>query len=466
MKGKIKGFILAFLFSYLCPVKTNRTIAFHTLGCKLNFAETSAIGRDLMGSGYRKVEIADRPDVFLLNTCSVTENADRECRLIVNRALASNPEAIVVVTGCFAQLKPHTIAEIPGVDLVLGANEKFNASIYIDQLLLKGETVVKSCEISEVNKFTSSWSAGDRTRVFLKVQDGCDYSCSFCTIPLARGTSRSNTVENVIVEANAIVQSGAKEIVLTGVNLGDFGIYNSTNDERNSSFYDLVQELENVPGLERIRISSIEPNLLENRVIEQVAQSEKFVPHFHIPLQSASDKILKNLRRRYLSNLYREKIDTIKTYMPHCCIGVDVIVGFPGETDNDFLTTYNFLKELDISYLHVFTYSERDNTPASEMDEPVPMGVRKERNKKLRILSEKKLRRFYESQIGTNQNVLFESDNKSGWMHGFTENYVKVKTLYDPSLINQIIECRLVAISENGDVEVEISCEESVGSWL
>lgn len=446
-----------YLFTYICQVQQERKIAYHTLGCKLNFAETSAIGRQLSSLGYQKVDFFEKPDVFLINTCSVTENADRECRTIVNRALQVNPAAIVAITGCFAQLKPASVAAIPGVDLVLGANEKFNAAEWLETIYAKGDPIIKACEISEVNIFTGSWSANDRTRVFMKVQDGCNYNCSFCTIPLARGNSRSNTVSNILADVNNIVASGAKEIVLTGINLGDFGIYDTASGSHQSSFLELATELNKVEGLERIRISSIEPNLLNNEIIELVAKSEKFVPHFHIPLQSGSDAVLKKMRRRYLTGLYLERVAAIKTKMPDCAIGVDVIVGFPGETDEDFLNTYNFLNELDVSYLHVFTYSERDNTLAVDMDEVVPVAIRKERNKKLRILSAKKLRKFYNSQIGTTQSVLFEADNKMGWMHGFTRNYVKVRTPYDPSLINQLIECTLDAINSDGDVSVTIN---------
>lgn len=446
----------AYYFYYFCAMNQPRSIAFHTLGCKLNFAETSAIGRQLTASGYQKVEFTQNPDVFLINTCSVTENADKECRTIVSRALAINPAAIIAVTGCFAQLKPDEIASIPGVDLVLGANEKFNATVYLDQLFEKGAALVKACEISDVNSFNSSWSAGDRTRVFLKVQDGCDYTCTFCTIPKARGASRSNTVSNVVHEASELVASGAKELVLTGVNLGDFGIYNVSDPKHQSAFYELAQELNNLQNIHRIRISSIEPNLLQDEIIDLVAASSVFVPHFHIPLQSGSDNILKKMRRRYLTALYREKVSRIKSAMPHACIGVDVIVGFPGETDEDFLNTYNFLNEIDISYLHVFTYSERDNTLAADMENSVPLAVRKERNKKLRILSEKKLRHFYESQKGSLQRVLFESDNKSGWMHGFTRNYVKVRIPFDAALINTEMDCRLENISDDGSMDITI----------
>lgn len=431
-----------------------RTIAFHTLGCKLNFAETSTIGRQLSAAGYSKVDFTENPDVFLINTCSVTENADKECRTIVSRALTINPDAIVVVTGCFAQLKPEEISNIPGVDLVLGASEKFNAAAYLDNLIVKGPLLVKACEISEVSGFTSSWSEGDRTRVFLKVQDGCDYTCTFCTIPKARGASRSNTVASVVAQAQTLVASGAKELVLTGVNLGDFGISGDRSNGHAETFYDLATALDQLDGINRIRISSIEPNLLQDNIISLVAKSEVFVPHFHIPLQSGSDAILKKMRRRYLTSLYRDKVSQIKNLMSHACIGVDVIVGFPGETDADFNDTYNFLNELDISYLHVFTYSERADTLAAEMNDIIPVHLRKERNKKLRILSEKKLRKFYESQEGTTQIVLFESDNKSGWMHGFSRNYVKVRTAYDSSLVNQEVECLLENISEDGSMNV------------
>ncbi|HMT30613.1 MAG TPA: tRNA (N(6)-L-threonylcarbamoyladenosine(37)-C(2))-methylthiotransferase MtaB [Bacteroidia bacterium] len=437
-----------------------RKIAYHTLGCKLNLAETSAIGSQLAAEGYQKVEFSDTPDVFLINTCSVTENADRECRSIVSRALQINPEAIVAITGCYAQLKPEEISHIPGVDLVLGANEKFNAAAWLNTILSKGEPLVKACEISESNQFNSSRTVGNRTRVFLKVQDGCDYNCSFCTIPLARGASRSNTIENVIAEANQIVDSGAKEIVLTGINLGDFGIYDATTGEHQANFYELASSLDQIAGLNRIRISSIEPNLLNKEIIELVASSSRFVPHFHIPLQSGSDTILKKMRRRYLTALYRERIQNIKALMPDCCIGVDVIVGFPGETDSDFNETYNFLNELEISYLHVFTYSERENTLAADMIDAVPMHIRKERNKKLRILSAKKQRKFNESQLGSYQSVLFESDNKDGWMHGFTRNYVKVRTPYNAELINQVFECKLDALTSEGEVDITILSHE------
>jgi len=437
-------------------VNNSRKIAFHTLGCKLNFAETSTVARQLTAAGYHKTEFHDHPDVFLINTCSVTENADKECRTIVNRALAVNKQAIIIVTGCFAQLKPEAVAGIPGVDLVLGAKEKFNAATYLDKLFDKGTAQVHSCEISEVNEFVSSWSEGERTRVFLKVQDGCDYNCSFCTIPLARGASRSQPLESVLNDAMRMISQGAKEIVLTGINLGDYGIYSPGAGLRGNSFYDLACALDNLEASVRFRISSIEPNLLDNRLIDLVSNSDKFVPHFHIPLQSGSDKILKKMRRRYLTGLYGEKVEYIKYKMPHCCIGVDVITGFPGETDEDFLETCNFLNDLDISYLHVFTYSERPGTLAGEMKDQVPMAIRRERNKKLRILSARKLRLFYESQLGNEMPVLFEADHKNGIMHGHTPNYIKVKATYDSSLINNIMLCRLNNIDPDGDVTVSI----------
>lgn len=426
-----------------------QTVSFHTLGCKLNFSETSTIARSFRDAGWQRIDFQEPAQVAVINTCSVTENADRECRTIVNRALAANPEAFVIVVGCYAQLKPDEIANIPGVDLVLGATEKFNIISYLENIEKRNKANVMACEIADANVFISSHSSNDRTRVFLKVQDGCDYSCSFCTIPLARGNSRSDTLHHVIEQAEQIADTGAKEIVLTGVNLGDF-----KNDC--SDFYDLVQALDKVNGIERFRISSIEPNLLSNDIISFVAQSKKFVPHFHIPLQSGSDKILRLMRRRYLRQLYTDRVATIKSLMPHCCIGVDVIVGFPGETEEDFIETYNFLNNLEISYLHVFTYSERDNTHALTLPGVVPINERKKRNKMLRILSEKKLHNFYEQHLGKTFNVLFEADCKNGMMHGYTENYVKVKTAYDPSLINQIIEVELKSIDNDMSVIVDM----------
>ncbi|MBN8696137.1 MAG: tRNA (N(6)-L-threonylcarbamoyladenosine(37)-C(2))-methylthiotransferase MtaB [Bacteroidetes bacterium] len=444
-------------------VKKMKKVAFHTLGCKLNFSETSTIARLFQQNGYEKVDFTAPSDVYVINTCSVTANADKECKQIVKNALSVSPEAYVVVVGCYAQLKPEEIANIDGVDLVLGASEKFKLLNYLSDLNKRSKAEVFSCEIEEADFFVDSYSFGDRTRVFLKVQDGCDYSCSFCTIPLARGASRSDSVANAVKNAHDIAKQDVKEIVLTGVNLGDFG--NNASKEGNrkqETFLDLVQELDQVEGIERFRISSIEPNLLNDKVIEFVAASKRFVPHFHIPLQSGSNKILKVMRRRYLRELYSDRVAKIKALMPHCCIGVDVIVGFPGETDEDFLDTYNFLNELDISYLHVFTYSERDNTDALAIKEVVPVAIRKKRNKMLRILSAKKLRHFYEQHLGESRVVLFEGDNKEGFMHGFTDNYIKVKTPYDASLVNQLKMVKLKELDADGQVLVEILQEEPV----
>ena len=429
------------------------TVAFHTLGCKLNLAETSTIARSFKEKGWQKVAFGAAASVNVINTCSVTENADRECRNIVHRAVAANPETFIVVVGCYAQLKPQHIAGIPGVDLVLGADEKFNVLNYLESLTKSNNAQVMSCDIEQVLHFNSSWSSDDRTRVFLKVQDGCDYNCSFCTIPLARGSSRSNTISNIIDQLYAIVDNGAKEIVLSGVNLGDFGRHDGSQQDR---FNDLINAIEIMDADFRVRISSIEPNLLSPEIIEFVAQSKKFMPHFHIPLQSGSNKILKLMRRRYLKELYQERIQKIKFMMPHCCIGVDVIVGFPGETDTDFNETYEFLESLDVSYLHVFTYSERDNTTAAEMDDVVPIVIRKRRNKMLRSLSSRKLRHFYAQHLHTSQNVLWEAANIDNIMFGFTENYIKVKMLYDVSLTNTILSIELAAIDDDMVVSAEV----------
>ncbi|WP_291076789.1 MULTISPECIES: tRNA (N(6)-L-threonylcarbamoyladenosine(37)-C(2))-methylthiotransferase MtaB [unclassified Empedobacter] len=433
-----------------------KTVAFHTLGCKLNFSETSTIARNLKDNGYQKVEFTDSANVYVINTCSVTANADKECRTIVKNAMKANPEGFVVVVGCYAQLKPQEIAEMEGVDLVLGAAEKFNIAEYLDDINKKEETIVHSCEIEEADFYVGSYSIGDRTRAFLKVQDGCDYKCTYCTIPLARGISRSDTVENVIKNANEIAQKGIKEIVLTGVNIGDYGKGEFGNKKHEHTFLELVQELDQVDAIERIRISSIEPNLLKNETIDFVSKSNRFVPHFHIPLQSGSDEILKKMKRRYLSNLYLDRVTKILEVMPNACIGVDVIVGFPGETEELFMETYNFLNELPISYLHVFTYSERDNTEAIEFEGVVDQGERKRRNKMLRILSEKKRQAFYQSQLNSTQKVLWEHDNKDGKMFGFTENYVKVQTDFNPELVNETQIVDLVRINHNGIVEVKI----------
>lgn len=433
-----------------------KKVAFHTLGCKLNFSETSTIARLFEEQGYQKVDFKEPSDVYVINTCSVTANADKECKQIVKAALNVSPDAYVVVVGCYAQLKPEEISNIEGVDLVLGASEKFKLLNYLNDLTKKSKAEIYSCEIEEANFFVDSYSFGDRTRVFLKVQDGCDYNCSFCTIPLARGSSRSDTVINAVKNAKDIAKQNVKEIVLTGVNLGDFGNNESkTSNRKEETFFDLVKELDKVEGIDRFRISSIEPNLLKDEIIEYVAQSKRFVPHFHIPLQSGSNKMLKAMRRRYLRELYSERVAKIKTLLPQCCIGVDVIVGFPGETDEDFLETYNFLNELNISYLHVFTYSERDNTDAINLKDAVPVAIRKKRNKMLRILSAKKLRHFYEQHLGDSRIVLFEGDNKDGFMHGFTDNYIKVKTPYNPDLINQLKLVTLKELDADGSVLVE-----------
>lgn len=429
-----------------------KKVAFYTLGCKLNFSETSTIGRLFTDAGYAVVEFQDQADVYVINTCSVTEHADKKCRKVVKEALKYSPNAFVTIVGCYAQLKPQEIAEIEGVDMVLGAAEKFRIVEYITDLTKQPKALVHQQNIEKVNhNFIASYSIGDRTRTFLKVQDGCDYPCTYCTIPLARGASRSDTIENVVNRAKMIAESGVKEIVLTGVNLGDFGI---RNGQREDKFFDLVKALDKVEGIERIRISSIEPNLLSNEIIQFVSTSKRFVPHFHIPLQSGSDKILGLMRRRYRSDLYVERVAKIKEVMPHCCIGVDVIVGFPGETKEDFLDTYQFLNQLDISYLHVFTYSERELTAAAEMKGVVAGSERNERSKMLHILSDKKRRAFYESQIGAEAEVLFEADQKSGYMHGFTKNYVKVRAKYDPVMVNELKAVKLLEITADGEVEV------------
>ena len=434
----------------------NKKVAFYTLGCKLNYSETSSIGRLFNQAGFDTVDFTDTPDVFVINTCSVTENADKKCKKVVKEALKVSPNAYVTIVGCYAQLKPKEIAEIPGVDMVLGAAEKFQIVDYIQDLTKNPKALVYNQQVSEANQFVSAYSFGDRTRTFLKVQDGCDYSCSFCTIPLARGASRSDTIEHALEQAREIAASGVKEIVLTGVNLGDFGI---RNGERVDKFFDLVKALDEVEGIDRIRISSIEPNLLSDEIIEYVARSKRFVPHFHIPLQSGNNKILGLMRRRYKRELYAERVAKIKELMPDCCIGVDVIVGFPGETREDFIDTYNFLNGLDISYLHVFTYSERENTPAAEMANPVPGSTRADRSKMLHILSDKKRRSFYESQLNKTDEVLFEGDIKEGYMHGFTRNYVKVKAKYDPVLVNELKRVHLTQISADGDVEITEATE-------
>src|SRR4051812_32355447 len=401
-------------------MKQRRTVAFHTLGCKLNYSETSTLSRMLENDGFEKKDFDDLADVYVINTCSVTDNADKECRQLVRRIQRKSPESLVVITGCYAQLKPKEIAAIPGVDLVLGASEKFNIATHLHELTKGNSAKISSCDIEDVNGFNASFSLNERTRTFLKVQDGCDYNCSFCTIPMARGKSRSDSIENVVRNAKQLAGANVKEIVLTGVNLGDFGKGPDGNKKHEEVFFELIQQLDNVEGIERYRISSIEPNLLTNEIIEFVANSNKFMPHFHIPLQSGSNKILGIMRRRYKRELYAERVGLIKTLMPHCCIGVDVIVGFPGETEDDFKETFEFLHSLDVSYLHVFTYSERDNTKALEIKPVVPINVRNERNKILRNLSYMKMQFFTQQHAGEIRRVLFESHEKNGMMEGYT----------------------------------------------
>jgi len=434
-----------------------KKVAFYTLGCKLNYSETSTIARMFEQKGYEKVDFTDVPDIFIINTCSVTENADKKCHKIVREARSISPEAYVAIIGCYAQLKPKEIAAIPGVDAVLGAAEKFRLVELLDGFVRKPAVEVFTSDIEKANRFNTSYSLHDRTRTFLKVQDGCDYSCTFCTIPLARGNSRSDSIANIVRTAEEIACTEVREIVLTGVNTGDFGIREGKREER---FIDLIKALDDVEEIDRFRISSIEPNLLTDEIIAFVAQSERFVPHFHIPLQSGSNKILKLMKRRYLRELYANRVAAIKSRMPHCCIGVDVIVGFPGETHEDFLETYQFLNELDISYLHVFTYSERENTVASTMDGSVPGNKRAERSKMLHILSDKKRRKFYEENLGKAFTVLFENDVEQGLMHGFSENYIRIVAKYDPMLINELRKVKLCSINEKGLMEIEEASSE------
>ncbi len=432
-----------------------KKVAFYTLGCKLNFSETSTIARGFVDEGFRRVDFSEKADMYVINTCSVTDNADKKFKTIVRQAQKGNPKAFIAAVGCYAQLKPEELAAVEGVDLVLGATEKFKITDYINDLSKNDFGEVHSCEISDADFYVGSYAIGDRTRAFLKVQDGCDYKCTYCTIPLARGISRSDTLNNVLQNASEISAKGIKEIVLTGVNIGDYGKGEFGNKRHEHTFLDLVKALDRVEGIERLRISSIEPNLLKNETIDFVAKSKSFVPHFHIPLQSGSDNILKRMKRRYLTALYTERISQIRSTMPHCCIGVDVIVGFPGETDEDFLETYHYLNNLDISYLHVFTYSERDNTLAASMEGVVPKNVRNKRSKMLRGLSVKKRRAFYESQLGAELKVLFENENKEGYIQGFTENYVRVKTPWNPGLVNTLHDIRLKEISDDGLVTIE-----------
>ena len=436
-------------------MENKKKVAFYTLGCKLNFSETSTIARNFQDEGFERVDFEEVADMYVINTCSVTDNADKQFKQIVKKAMKLNDKAFVAAVGCYAQLKPEELAAVDGVDLVLGATEKFKITDYINDLSKNDMGEVHSCEIEEADFYVGSYSIGDRTRAFLKVQDGCDYKCTYCTIPLARGISRSDALENVLTNASEISKQGIKEIVLTGVNIGDYGKGEFGNKKHEHTFLDLVKALDEVEGIERLRISSIEPNLLKNETIDFVSKSRTFVPHFHIPLQSGSNDVLRKMKRRYLREVYTDRVKNIREVMPHACIGVDVIVGFPGETDEHFLETYHFLNDLDISYLHVFTYSERDNTEAVDMNGVVPANVRSKRSKMLRGLSVKKRRAFYESQIGTNRTVLFESENKEGYIHGFTENYVKVKTPWNPELVNTLHEINLTKIDEDGSVRME-----------
>ena len=436
-------------------MENKKKVAFYTLGCKLNFSETSTIARNFQEEGFDRVDFEEVADIYVINTCSVTENADKQFKQIVKKAMKLNDKAFVAAVGCYAQLKAEELAAVDGVDLVLGATEKFKITDYLNDLSKNDMGEVHSCEIQEADFYVGSYSIGDRTRAFLKVQDGCDYKCTYCTIPLARGISRSDTMENVLKNAKEISEKGIKEIVLTGVNIGDYGKGEFGNKKHEHTFLDLVKALDEVNGIERLRISSIEPNLLKNETIDFVSKSRTFVPHFHIPLQSGSNTILKKMKRRYLRELYSDRVAKIREVMPDACIGVDVIVGFPGEADELFLETYNFLNELDISYLHVFTYSERDNTEAALMNDVVPGNVRAKRSKMLRGLSVKKRRAFYESQISTNRTVLFEGENKEGYIHGFTENYVKVKTPWNPELVNTLHNVNLTKIDEEGSVRIE-----------
>lgn len=436
-------------------MSAQKKVAFYTLGCKLNFSETSTIARSFEKKNLIRVDFSEKADIYVINTCSVTENADKRFKTIVKSALRQNENAFLIAVGCYAQLKPEELAAVDGVDLVLGATEKFKVTDYINDLSKNINGEVHSCEIEDANFYEGSYSIGDRTRAFLKVQDGCDYKCTYCTIPLARGISRSDTLENVLKNAKEISEKGIKEIVLTGVNIGDYGKGEFGNKNHEHTFFDLVEALDKIKGIDRLRISSIEPNLLKNKTIQFVANSNSFVPHFHIPLQSGSDAMLKKMKRRYLQQTYTDRVDNIKSVMPNACIGVDVIVGFPGETDELFLETYNYLNDLNISYLHVFTYSERANTEAVLFSGVIPKNIRQKRSKMLRGLSVKKRRAFYESQLGKELTVLFESENKEGYITGFTENYVKVKTPWNPELINTLHNIQLTKIDEDGIVRFE-----------
>lgn len=436
-------------------MKLLNTVAFYTLGCKLNFSETSTIARDFVENNFKKVSFNDPADVYVINTCSVTENADNKFKTVVKRAKKVNPDAFIIAIGCYAQLKPNELANVLGVNLVLGANEKFNVLNYLDKISVNDTAQVYSCNIDNVDNYISSYSVSDRTRAFLKVQDGCDYKCTYCTIPLARGISRSDDINSIINNAEKISKTGIKEIVLTGVNIGDYGKGEFGNKKHESTFLDLIESLDKTSSIDRIRISSIEPNLLKNEIISFVSKSNLFVPHFHIPLQSGNNEILKLMKRRYLRDLYVDRVSFIKNLMPDACIGVDVIVGFPGETEEHFRDTFDFLNSLDISYLHVFSYSERDNTLASEFSDIVPNSIRSKRSKILRSLSLKKRRVFYESQLGKRKKVLFESENKKGYIHGFTDNYVKIRAPWNPKLVNTLHHVDLESIDIEGFVRAK-----------
>jgi len=448
------------LFRYFrSPMYYNRKIALTTLGCKLNYSETSAIGRTLTDHGYQKVDWSERADYYIINTCSVTENADKQTRQVVKSALRTNPGAKIIIIGCYAQLKPQEIAGIPGVNMVLGANEKFKLHEYLGELEESEAPIILNGDIDDVAFYSESYAQGERTRTFLKVQDGCDYMCSFCTIPLARGKSRSNSIAKTVELARKITTTGIREVVLTGVNIGDYGKTPDGLERTEEDFLGLIRELEKIEEVSRWRISSIEPNLLTNEIIAFVAASQRFMPHFHIPLQSGSDRILKYMRRKYLTPLYRERVETIRRLMPHACIGVDVIVGFPGETEEEFQATYEFIHSLDVSYLHVFTYSERANTKALNITPVVPIAERKKRNEMLRILSEKKKRAFYDANLHTERSILWEIERDGDTMYGFTDNYIKVGTPYDENLVNTIKTGSLSDISADGYVKVMMGSE-------
>ena len=440
-------------------------VAFKTLGCKLNYSETSSISREFVKKGYEKVSFDDASDIYVINTCSVTQNADKEFKYLVNKVKRKNPNSSVVAIGCYAQLKPKKISEIPGVDLVLGADKKFDILNYLN-LEDQENNNIHSCEINSVDFFKSSYSLGDRTRSFLKVQDGCDYKCTYCTIPQARGKSRSGTISEILDNVKHLVASGVKEIVLTGVNIGDYGIFNTKTKKRETNFYELISNIDLIPDLNRVRISSIEPNLLSDEIIQFVHNSNSFVKHFHIPLQSGSDKILKLMKRRYLKNLYISRINKIKELMPDCCIGVDVIVGFPGETEEEFNETYEFLDALNISYLHVFSYSERDNTESLKINHKIPKKIRATRSQILRKLSEKKKMNFYKSNINQIRPVLFESKNYDGYIYGYTDNYVRVKTLWSKNLVDNVVDCELINIDDGIIMNAKVYEKETIALHL